>query len=200
MSWVFPFTDNRITGHYGTMSDFRKSRGMQAHSGTDWAMKTGTLIPAIAAGQVKLIQWSNILGWTVVQSAKDNKGATWFLAYCHLTCYEHGDKCKGDHATPLKSTKVGDTVIAGQEYLRVGNTGSATTGSHLHATASKTVKGVFGATSVKVDLYKLIQANQAPAIKPEVKRQNAQPIAQKPEVEVLQKTVYACPHCKKELK
>jgi hypothetical protein len=61
---------------------------------------------------------------------------------------------------------VGDKVTVGQRYLRLGNTGSASTGAHLHATASKTVKGVFGVTSAKVDLYKLIQSNaQGPAPK-----------------------------------
>lgn len=203
MSWVFPFPDSAITGHYGTLSAYRKSKGMQPHSGTDWAAKTGTLIPAIAAGEVVLIQWSNILGWVVVQTATDNKGAKWFIAYCHLTCSQHGDKCKGDHATPLTGTKVGDTVKAGQRYLRIGNTGSATTGSHLHATASKTLKGVFGVTSAKVDLYKLIQANQTPA-KP-VTKQTAKAVKPEPKVEPKVESkpevriVYACPHCEKEL-
>lgn len=165
MSWVFPFPDNRITGHFGTMSEFRRANKMQAHSGTDWAMPTGTLIPAIAAGEVVLIQWSSVLGWVVVQTATDNKGKKWYLGYCHLTCSQHGDKCQGNHASPLTKTKVGDSVKAGQNFLRIGNTGSGTTGPHLHATASKTVKGVFGATRVKVDLHKLIKANQQPKVK-----------------------------------
>lgn len=193
-NWIFPFPDKAITGHYGTLSEFRRSKGMQPHSGTDWAAKTGTLIPAIASGEVKLIQWSRILGWTVVQSAKDKDGKTWYLGYCHLTCSLHGDKCKGDHDSPLTKTKVGDKVTVGQKYLRVGNTGSATTGSHLHATASKTVKGVFGVTSAKTDLYKLIQANSEGP-----KGQQANPKT-KAVVESKPKVIYACPHCKKELK
>jgi len=225
MSWILPFTDSRITGHYGTLSDYRRSKGMQPHSGTDWAVKTGTLIPAIAAGTVKLIQWSRILGWVVVQSAIDNNGKVWYLGYCHLTCSQHGDKCKGDHESPLTKTKVGDKVKVGQNYLRVGNTGSATTGSHLHATASKTLKGVFGVTASKVDLYKLILANakglekkqtntQTKAVVEKVKPVNGHAIAANPEIkpklelkpvdaqESAQKlkVVYACPHCKKELK
>ena len=201
MSWVFPFPDSKITGHYGTLSAYRKARGMQPHSGTDWADKSGTLIPTIANGEVVLIQWSNILGWVVVQTATDNKGAKWFIGYCHLTCAKHKDNCKGDHETPLTQTKVGDKVFVGKPYLRLGNTGSATTGSHLHATASKTLRGVFGATSAKVDLHKLIQANQgvAPAPKSVAPKPNlvkpSQPIvSEKPTI------VYACPHCKKELK
>jgi len=205
MSWILPFPDSAITGHYGTLSAYRKAKGMQPHSGTDWAQKTGTLIPAIADGKVELIQWSNILGWVVVQSAKDNKGKTWFIGYCHLTCSQHGDKCKGDHASPLKTIKLGDSVTVGQKYLRMGNTGRATTGSHLHATASKTVKGVFGVTSAKVDLYKLIEANQAKksaTVSPNdtnaAKKKPVKP--SQPIVSDNLTIVYACPHCKKELK
>ena len=181
MSWILPFPDSQITGHYGTLSEYRRSKGMQPHSGTDWAAKTGTLISAIASGKVVLIQWSNILGWVVVQTATDNQGKLWHIGYCHLTCSQHGDKCKGDHESPLKTTKVGDEVEVGQKYLRIGNTGSASTGAHLHATASKTVKGVFGVTSAKVDLYKLILANQQESKK-------------------TPKAVKTCPTCKQEVK
>jgi murein DD-endopeptidase MepM/ murein hydrolase activator NlpD len=45
--WIAPFADSRITGHYGTMSEYRKRNKMQPHSGTDWAVRAGTLIPAI---------------------------------------------------------------------------------------------------------------------------------------------------------
>jgi murein DD-endopeptidase MepM/ murein hydrolase activator NlpD len=190
MSWILPFPDSQITGHYGTLSEYRRAKGMQPHSGTDWAAKTGTLIPAIASGKVALIQWSNVLGWTVVQTATDNKGQLWYLGYCHLTCSQHGDKCKGDHESPLKTTKVGDEVEVGQKYLRIGNTGSASTGAHLHATASKTVKGVFGVTSAKSDLYKLIQANaKGPA--PKQTNKKTKPLVAK---------VKTCPTCGQSVK
>jgi murein DD-endopeptidase MepM/ murein hydrolase activator NlpD len=190
MTWIMPFPESRITGHYGTLSDYRRKMKMQPHSGTDWAAKTGTLIPAIADGTVRLIQWSNILGWVVVQSARDNQKQIWFIGYCHITCEEHGDKCKGDHASPLKDIKVGDKIAVGQKLLRMGNTGSASTGAHLHATASKTVKGVFGATSVKSDLYKLIQANaKGPA--PKQKNKKTQSVVAE---------VKTCPTCKQEVK
>lgn len=212
MSWILPFPDSKITGHYGTLSAYRKSKGMQPHSGTDWADKSGTLIPTIADGEVALIQFSKILGWVVVQTATDNKGAKWFIGYCHLTCAQHNDNCKGDHETPLTKTKVGDKVFVGKPYLRLGNTGSATTGSHLHATASKTLRGVFGATSAKVDLHKLIKANQgvapapksvAPKAKPIIQHATpvpAKPVHQPAQTSIKVETIFACPHCKKELK
>lgn len=146
--WRLPFADKFITGHYGTLSDFRKARNMQPHSGTDWARPTGTRIPAIAAGTVQLVQFSKVLGWVLVQSAMDNKGLVWFLGYCHM------DQKPG--------YEVGAKLAKGQTVGLVGNTG-VSSGAHLHATASRTVRGVFGATAQKVDLYKLIQANIAPS-------------------------------------
>jgi len=186
-SWKLPFPDNTITGHFGTMSAYRKSKGMQPHSGTDWAPGAGTIIPAITAGQVKIIQWSNVLGWVMVQSA-DNL----YIGYCHLACAKHGAECKGPIVsgckTPFSGLKLGDSIKLGQPVGRVGNTGSATTGAHLHATLSKTVKGVFGATSAKQDLHAHIKS-----IKP------AQKVTA-PVTKTATQVIYACPHCKKELK
>jgi murein DD-endopeptidase MepM/ murein hydrolase activator NlpD len=202
--WQLPFPDKFITGHFGTLSDFRRSRGMQPHSGTDWARPSGTLIPAVTAGEVVLIQYSKILGWVVVQTGIDPKTKkTKYVGYCHLNCSTHGATCKGPEQrckTPLLATKVGDKVKLGQKYLRVGNSGSATTGPHLHLTLSDTLKGVFGVTSVKQDFYKYV--TEQPAPKP-VKPASPKPVATKPQpkpAEVVTKIVFACPHCQKELK
>ena len=177
--WRLPYPDKYITGHYGTLSDFRKARGMQPHSGTDWARPRGTRIPAIAKGTIRLIQYSKVLGWVVVQSAMDKDGKVWYLGYCHM------DERPG--------YKVGDKLVKGQTIGKVGNTGMSS-GPHLHATASRTLKGVFGVTSAKVDLYKLILEN----IKgPEAKQADTK--VEKVVEQVESKIVYACPHCKKEL-
>lgn len=197
--WQKPFPDKTITGEYGTMSAYRKKHGLQPHSGTDWAPagsnKGNTKIPSIADGEIKLIQWSNVLGWVIVQDAKDNDGKTWYIGYCHIKCGTHGITCKGpkvhgDHA-PIKK-KVGDKVEVGQVMAYIGNTGSASSGAHLHATAGKTVKAVFGTTAQKSDLKKLIEANQTAAA-PKTAKKTAKPAAAAKQV------VYACPHCKKEL-
>ena len=142
--WRLPYADKYITGHYGTLSDFRKARGMQPHSGTDWARPRGTRIPAIAKGTIRLIQFSKVLGWVVVQTAMDKDGKVWYIGYCHM------DNRPG--------YEVGQKLVKGQTVGLVGNTGMSS-GPHLHATASRTLKGVFGATSAKVDLYKLILEN-----------------------------------------
>lgn len=145
MSWKSPFPDKKITGHYGTMSEFRKKNNMQAHSGTDWAMPEKTPIPAIAKGTIKFVGESKILGHVIVQSAADKDGKIWFIGYCHLQ--------------KAPTLKVGDKVALGDPVGLVGNTGSASSGPHLHATLSKKVKGVFGATADKADLHKTIKEN-----------------------------------------
>lgn len=182
MSWVMPFPEKSITGEYGTMSDFRRKNKMQAHSGTDWAPagsnKGKTLIPAIADGTIKLAQWSKILGWVVVQTAADKNGKIWYIGYCHLACKKCGINCKGGHDADLAfSVKVGDKVQAGDvtHGLTIGNTGSASSGCHLHATLGKTVKAVFGMTADKSDLKKAIIANGG-AVAPKVDKKTAKAI------------------------
>ncbi|MDB4418061.1 M23 family metallopeptidase [Akkermansiaceae bacterium] len=148
--WRLPYHAKYITSHYGEMSAFRKANGMQPHSGTDWARPRGTRIPAIAKGTIRLIQFSKVLGWVVVQTAMDKNGKVWYLGYCHM------DSKPG--------YSVGQKIRKGQTIGKVASTGQSS-GPHLHATASRTLKGVFGVTSAKVDLYKLILANtkRAPA-------------------------------------
>jgi murein DD-endopeptidase MepM/ murein hydrolase activator NlpD len=174
--WRLPYADKFITGHYGTLSDFRRKNGMQPHSGTDWARPKGTRIPAIAKGTIRLIQYSKVLGWVVVQTAMDKDGQIWYLAYAHMD------------AKP--GYEVGQKVVKGQTIGLIGNSGMSS-GPHLHATASKTLKGVFGATSAKVDLYKLIQANtKGPA--PEQADTETKAV-----VEAVTKHECECQHCGK---
>lgn len=178
--WQLPYDDKYITGHYGTLSEYRKAHNMQPHSGTDWARPLKTRIPAIAKGTIRLIQFSKVLGWVVVQTAMDKDGKVWYLGYCHMD--------------NKPSYKVGQKIVKGQTIGLIGNTGQSS-GPHLHATASKTLKGVFGPTSSKVDLYALIKENIKPPATQQTNQENETVVGQ-----VESKIVYACPHCKKELK
>jgi len=177
--WRLPYDDRFITGHYGTMSDFRRRNGMQPHSGTDWARPRGTRIPAIAKGTVRLIQFSRVLGWVLVQSAMDKDGKVWYIGYCHM------DNKPG--------YKVGDKLAKSQTVGKIGNSGMSS-GPHLHATASKALKGVFGVTGAKVDLHKLILENTK-GTAPEQEDKKVKKVVE----QVKSKIVYPCPHCKKEL-
>lgn len=146
--WKLPFPEKKVTEHYGEMSAFRKKNKMQPHSGTDWAMPGGTKIPHVSDGFVKFVGESKILGNVIVVSARDKAGAFWYIGYCHLQ--------------KPPTLKVGDKVKQGDIVGLVGTTGTASSGNHLHATASRKVKGVFGATADKVDLVKLTAKNSTP--------------------------------------
>lgn len=118
---------------------------MQPHSGVDFAMPQGTPIPAIAKGTVVLNQFSKVLGHVLVQRVMSKDGEIWFVGYCHL-----------EFIGVPTGTKVQEGDIIG----RVGNSGTASTGAHLHMTVSKELKGVFGPTSVKIDPIEFIKANK----------------------------------------
>ena len=146
MTWVKPFSDKTITGHFGKIRDFRKA---VPHRGTDWAPGEGKLIKSIASGTVVTIKEEKGLGWIVETKVKDHKGKTWYITYCHVL-------------EQPKRLKVGDAVEAGvTNVAKVGNTGTLTTGPHLHATLSK-VKGGYKA-GITHDLYKKILEEQKAA-------------------------------------
>ncbi len=141
----FPFEPKFITGRYGTLSEFRKKNGMQPHSGVDWARPEGTPIPSIANGTIVLQQFSQVLGNVSVLRVMDKEGKLWYVGFCHLKAAGH---------------EVGQKVKEGDTIGFVGNTGSASSGAHLHLTVSKELKGVFGPTSVKIDPIKFIKDNK----------------------------------------
>jgi murein DD-endopeptidase MepM/ murein hydrolase activator NlpD len=140
-----PFSFKKITGRFGTLSEYRRKNGMQPHSGLDFAMPEGTPIPALANGPIVLQQFSKVLGNVSVLRIMGKDGQIYFIGYCHL-------KAEG--------LEVGQKVREGDTIAFVGNTGSASSGAHLHMTVSKELKGVFGPTSVKQDPIEFIKANK----------------------------------------
>jgi murein DD-endopeptidase MepM/ murein hydrolase activator NlpD len=195
-----PFPENTITGTFGSMSDYRRKHGLQAHSGVDFAPKGSnrgkTAIPAIGNGTVRLIQFSQVLGWVLVHTIWDiKKKKPAYVGYSHLACKAHGVNCKGGHDESLAlDLKVGQKVTEGQTIGIMGNTGSASSGVHLHLTMSWAVKGVFGATAEKFCLLEWLATQQVENKAPKP----ASKVSVKPSIPVT--TIYACPHCKKELK
>ena len=141
----FPFEPKFITGRFGTLSEFRTKNGMQPHSGVDWAKPEGTPIPSIASGTIVLQQWSDVLGNVSVLRVMGKDKALYYVGFCHL-------KAEG--------LKVGTKVKEGETVGLVGNTGSASSGAHLHLTVSKEIKGCFGPTSVKQDPIQFIKDNK----------------------------------------
>lgn len=141
----YPFEPKFITGRFGTLSEFRRKNGMQAHSGVDWARPEGTPIPAIANGTIVLQQFSQVLGNVSVLRVMGKDKELYYVGYCHLRA---------------EGLPVGTKVKEGDTIAFVGNTGSASSGPHLHLTVSKEIKGVFGPTSIKQDPIEFIKANK----------------------------------------
>lgn len=118
---------------------------MQPHSGLDFAVPVGTPIPALASGTIVLQQESKVLGHVTVLRIMDKAKKLKYIGYCHLQ---------------KPGLPVGTKVKEGETVGLVGNSGSASSGPHLHITVSDQVKGVYGPTSVKEDLIEFVKANR----------------------------------------
>lgn len=141
MAWRHPFDKKLITSRFGATAN-----RPTPHRGLDYAPKANTVIPAASGGVIRRVAWSNVLGWYVVQEATDRiTGKKVFIGYCHLSCSVHGPECKGPTLgahSPLKSTVVGQAKKLGEAIGKVGNTGSASRGAHLHLTIGPTENSV----------------------------------------------------------
>ena len=140
MSWQHPFPESTITSRFGSMI-----RRVTPPRGTDYAPGKKKLIPAVTDGECVAVQWSSALGWVMIQKASTGKH---YIGYCHLACSKHGIDCKGptehpDGSTCMVRLKPGDQLKKGQPAGRVGNTGSASRGAHLHLTLGTTLKSPF---------------------------------------------------------
>jgi len=121
-----PAKPSRISDTYGTHSPLRKKLGLGAHRGIDYAVQSGTPLLAIGTGRVKNIGETKVLGYFIEISAPvvvKGKVEVKIFGYYHLL------------EDQSKSWKVGDPVKGGQVLCKSGNTGSATSGAHLHLMA-----------------------------------------------------------------
>jgi murein DD-endopeptidase MepM/ murein hydrolase activator NlpD len=188
--FMLPFPDKQLTGHFGKIRTINGKK-TQPHRGTDWRAARGTPIPAVSNGTIQLVQFSNVLGWVIVQSVFGADRKTMYVGYCHMDT--------------KPTLKVGDKVKMGQELGKIGNTGMST-GPHLHATLSPTVKGVFSGTVL--DLYKYLSEQIKIGLEKHTAPQKITKSAKSGQVSTkvdapskeTTKVIYACPHCKKELK
>ena len=91
----------------------------RTHRGADWAYPAGTPIPSWISGTVVFNDWYGELGWVLAAKRADGLVAGW----CHLE--------------ERSSLPVGSRLAYGA-YIGAdtGDTGSASTGPHLHGTAS----------------------------------------------------------------
>lgn len=121
-NWRQPVDKVKITCVFGLKDTYHPN----GHRGTDYAgVPEGTPLKAVADGMtVVLNKWSDVLGNVVVLQIGSR-----FFGYCHMK-----------DASPLK---VGDKVNSGDVVGKMGNTGSASHGAHLHFTLGDKAESVF---------------------------------------------------------
>jgi murein DD-endopeptidase MepM/ murein hydrolase activator NlpD len=119
-----PFPVKTRGDEFGNLAPYRNGR---PHRGQDWSPKELSAIKAITSGTVFLNEWSDVLGWFVVHSAKDG----YWVLYAHLA-----------EQSPLeKGAKVeGGKTVLGRTGGGKHKSGSASTGSHLHLSIGKANK------------------------------------------------------------
>lgn len=120
MTLVAPFDSRHLSDPFGVWQQWRKNMGLGPHRGQDFnGLPEGTPIPASGDGVVTQSHWNSVLGnITVIYYPS----ARVYLGYCHMK---------------YPGLPVGSKVTRGTTVGLLGNTGSATTGAHLHLTASR---------------------------------------------------------------
>jgi len=141
MTYKEPFAKSVRGDEFGNLAEYRHGK---PHRGQDWAPGENKVIPAIADGVIVDVFLSEVLGWVVEQLTTDSM----HVQYCHL-------------AQRPKSLKKGQAIKLGAPIGRVGNTGTATTGAHLHLAMSKVPHPHLCDYSKLVDPLKHIEANKS---------------------------------------
>lgn len=172
-NYALPFPKSSIPkgGDFGN----KEAPRTNAHRGVDFAIAGGTPIKSVSNGKVVVNKWSAVLGNVV--AIEDPKGIVW--GYCHLR-----------DASPLK---LGAEVVVGKTIVgKVGNTGSASRGAHLHFTCGSDINSPFqGWVQDPIACLERQIAKEKPVAKPvEV---IAPVVAEAPAVEVAADAVVADP-------
>jgi murein DD-endopeptidase MepM/ murein hydrolase activator NlpD len=170
-----PAKPSRISDKFGTHGEVRKKLGLGPHRGLDYSVQSGTPLLAIGNGRVKNIGETSVLGHFIEISAPviiKGKLEVKIFGYYHLL------EDQSAH------WKIGDAVKGGEVLCKSGNSGSASSGPHLHLMAGNKINL---ATNPVEDPLALIEATlvaqtvtvedkEEPVAKPAVKK----PAAKKP--------------------
>lgn len=107
--WPLAPEHRRITQAFGAWPERYGRFGLDGHPGIDFGVAVGTPVLAAHDGELQ-VMWGPQLGWQC-----------WVVAEWGQTFYAH-----------LDSTTVPRAVRAGEVIAHSGNTGTETTGAHLH--------------------------------------------------------------------
>lgn len=118
---MHPADPKKMGDKFGEMAAYRK----HPHRGLDYSVASGTPLKAVGSGRLIDFGWSDVLGWwleirVAVWDVKKSEPAVRLFSYCHL------------QSDPGLTHEKNVAVKVGQVIAKAGNTGSATTGSHLH--------------------------------------------------------------------
>lgn len=109
LRWPLPPEHRRITQYFGAWPERYGRFGLDGHPGIDFGVAIGTPVLAAHDGELQ-VMWGPQLGWQA-----------WVVADWGQTFYAH-----------LDSTTKPRAVRAGEVIAHSGNTGTETTGAHLH--------------------------------------------------------------------
>ena len=139
----WPADYKKVGARFGEHSETRKSLGLGPHRGLDFKVPTGTPLKAIGNGTVVLVGESKVLGHRLEIRCfviQDGKRVTKVFSY--------------DHLDKKPTLKVGDKVKGGEVICTSGNSGSASSGPHLHLMAGDKVNLAVNPTEDPLPLIK----------------------------------------------
>lgn len=170
-----PAKATRLSDKFGTLNETRKKLGLGPHRGIDYSVQMGTPLIAVGSGRVKNVGETSVLGHFIEISAPvivKGKIEVKIFGYYHLR----------DDMT--KTHKVGDVVKGGEVLCHSGNSGSASSGPHLHFMAGDVInlathpvedplpliESALTPVTIEVEVKEPADAEAKPAKKPAAKK------------------------------
>jgi murein DD-endopeptidase len=139
----WPADFKKVGARFGELSETRKKLGLGPHRGLDFTLPVGTPLKAIGNGSVVLVGESEVLGYRLEVRCfvvEDGKRVAKVFSY--------------DHLKEPPKLKVGDKVKGGEVICLSGNSGSASSGPHLHLMAGDKVNLAVNPTQDPLPLIK----------------------------------------------
>lgn len=132
VAMVYPVPeDTRISQEFGAKAT-RYNKATGGHTGRDYAVPVGTTVKAMANGTVVWADWASNLPGDDTTAGWESR---WLVhkQFAGITVIiDHGEFLSLYAHLSRTDLNVGDKVRAGEKIAESGNTGSATTGPHLH--------------------------------------------------------------------